>query len=326
MKAGISTIQILTLSNIKGVGIKSIQKVGNYLFDCGKIIENMSEFANLLSVLKIKKKNSSTKGTSLITVEDLEEAENIAIKIKSASEREGIGIISYYENNFPQILKNTIDEDGKLAPPLLLFYKGDISIINMPCIAVIGTREITPNGEKAGMYISREFAKRGFCIVSGLAIGCDTVGHKGALEVGGKTIAFLAHGLDSIYPSQNKELAEEILLKGGLLLSEYPIGIEVNRYNLVARDRLQAGLSMATIIIQTGEKGGTMHAANTTLIAGKPLYTIYYQDQETREHEKTKGNALLVSKGAKYLKGSDNFDEIADIIKKHKTLNNNLSL
>lgn len=318
MKAGISTIQILTLSNIKGVGIKSIQKVGNYLFDCGKIIENMSEFANLLSVLKIKKKNSSTKGTSLITVEDLEEAENIAIKIKSASEREGIGIISYYENNFPQILKNTIDEDGKLAPPLLLFYKGDISIINMPCIAVIGTREITPNGEKAGMYISREFAKRGFCIVSGLAIGCDTVGHKGALEVGGKTIAFLAHGLDSIYPSQNKELAEEILLKGGLLLSEYPIGIEVNRYNLVARDRLQAGLSMATIIIQTGEKGGTMHAANTTLIAGKPLYTIYYQDQETREHEKTKGNALLVSKGAKYLKGSDNFDEIADIIKNIK--------
>lgn len=87
MKAGISTIQILTLSNIKGVGIKSIQKVGNYLFDCGKIIENMSEFANLLSVLKIKKKNSSTKGTSLITVEDLEEAENIAIKIKQHRKR-----------------------------------------------------------------------------------------------------------------------------------------------------------------------------------------------------------------------------------------------
>lgn len=326
MKAGITTLQILTLSNIKGVGIKSIQKVGNYLFDCGKIIENKTEFANLLSVLKIKKKNSSAKGTSLITVEDLEEAENIAIKIKSVSEREGIGVISYYEKGFPDILKNTIDEDGKPAPPLLLFYKGDISIINMPCIAVIGTREITPNGEKAGMYISREFAKRGFCIVSGLAIGCDTIGHKGALEAGGKTIAFLAHGLDSIYPSQNKELAEEILLKGGLLLSEYPIGMEVSRYNLVARDRLQAGLSIATIVIQTGEKGGTMHAANTTLKAGKLLYTIYYQDQETREHEKTKGNALLVSKGAKYLKGSDNFDEIADIIKKHKTLNNNLSL
>lgn len=326
MKAGITTLQILTLSNIKGVGIKSIQKIGNYLFDCGKIIENKTEFANLLSVLKIKKKNSSAKGTSLITVEDLEEAENIAIKIKSVSEREGIGVISYYEKGFPDILKNTIDEDGKPAPPLLLFYKGDISIINMPCIAVIGTREITPNGEKAGMYISKEFAKRGFCIVSGLAIGCDTVGHRGALEAGGKTIAFLAHGLDSIYPSQNKELAEEILSKGGLLLSEYPIGMEVNRYNLVARDRLQAGLSIATIVIQTGEKGGTMHAANTTLKAGKPLYTIYYQDQETREHEKTKGNALLVFKGAKYLKGSDNFDEISDIIKTHKTLNNNLGL
>lgn len=326
MKAGISTLQILTLSNIKGVGIKSIQKVGNYLFDCGKIIEDKTEFANLLSILKVKKKNASAKGTTFITVEDLQEAEDMAIKIKSASEREGIGIISYYEDEFPQILKNTIDEDGKLSPPLLLFYKGDVSIINMPCIAVIGTREITHNGEKAGMYISKEFAKRGFCIVSGLAIGCDTVGHKGALEVGGKTIAFLAHGLDTIYPSQNKELAEEILSKGGLLLSEYPIGMEVNRYNLVARDRLQAGLSMATIVIQTGEKGGTMHAANTTLKAGKPLYTIYYQDEETREHEKTRGNALLVSKGAKYIKGSDNLDEISDIIKTHKILNNNLGL
>lgn len=326
MKAGLSTLQILILSNIKGVGIKSILKVGNYLFDCGKIIESKTEFVNLLSELKIKKKNPTAKGTVFITVEDLEEAEDIAQKIISTSEREGIGIISYYENDFPRILRETIDEDGKLAPPLLLFYKGDISIIKMPCIAVIGTREITPNGEKAGLYISREFAKRGFCIVSGLAIGCDTVGHKGALEVDGKTIAFLAHGLDSIYPSQNKELADEILLKGGLLLSEYPIGMEVNRYNLVARDRLQAGLSMATIVIQTGEKGGTMHAANTTLIAGKPLYTIYYQDQETREHEKTKGNALLVSKGAKYLKGSDNLDEISDIIMKYKILNNNLGL
>lgn len=326
MKAGISTLQILTLSNLRGVGAKAIQKVGNYLCGCDRTLENNNDLVDLLSQLKIKKKNPNGKGTVSIVLSDLNEAECKAKMILYASEREGIGIISYYENNFPQILKNTIDEDGKSTPPLLLFYKGDISIINMPCIAVIGTREITPNGEKAGIYISREFAKRGFCIVSGLAIGCDTVGHKGALEAGGKTIAFLAHGLDSIYPSQNKELAEEILSKGGLLLSEYPIGMEVNRYNLVARDRLQAGLSMATIVIQTGEKGGTMHAANITLIAGKPLYTIYYQDQETREHEKTKGNALLVTKGAKYLKGSDNFDEISDIIKTHKTLNNNLGL
>lgn len=315
MKAGISTHQILTLSNLKGVGPKAIMKVGNNLFDCNRIINNKSEFVTILDELKVKKKNLDGKGTTAITLSDLNEAENIAQRILSASEREGIGIISYYEEDFPDILKSTIDEEGKSAPPMLLFYKGDISIINMPCIAVIGTREITPNGEKAGLYISREFAKRGFCIVSGLAIGCDTVGHKGALEVGGKTIAFLAHGLDSVYPSQNKELAEEILSKGGLLLSEYPIGMEVNRYNLIARDRLQAGLSMATIVIQTGEKGGTMHAANITLIAGKPLYTIYYQDQETREHEKTKGNALLVSKGAKYIKGNDDLDNISDFIK-----------
>lgn len=326
MKAGISTLQILTLSNLRGVGAKAIQKVGNYLYDCDRTLENNNDLVDLLSQLKIKKKNPNGKGTVSIVLSDLNEAEYEARMILSASEREGIGVISYYEEDFPNILRNTIDEDGKSASPLLLFYKGDISIINMPCIAVIGTREITPNGEKAGMYISREFAKRGFCIVSGLAIGSDTVGHKGALEAGGKTIAFLAHGLDTIYPSQNKELAEEILSKGGLLLSEYPIGVGVNRYNLVARDRLQAGLSIATLVIQTGEKGGSMHAANTTLKAGKPLFTIYYQDEGTREHEKTKGNALLVSKGAKYINGSDNLDDIADFIKCNSLQNKGLGL
>ena len=158
MKAGISTLQILTLSNIKGVGPKAILKVGNYLFDCNRTIDDYSDFVTVLDKLKIKKKNEDGKGTSLITSYDLKEAESIALRILSASEKEGIGVISYYEESFPDILKNTIDEDGKPAPPLLLFYKGDISIIDIPCIAVIGSREITPNGEKAGMYISREFA------------------------------------------------------------------------------------------------------------------------------------------------------------------------
>jgi DNA processing protein len=219
--------------------------------------------------------------------------------------QKGIGITTYYDEDFPSMLRATINEDGKEDPPMILYYKGNINITNMPCIAVIGTREITDFGKQAGLFLTKLFALKGFCIVSGLAIGCDTIGHQGALAVGGKTIAFLAHGLDYVYPLENEGLAQEIVNNGGLLMSEYPIGIGVNRYNLVARDRLQAGMSLGTLVIQTGVNGGTMHAANTTLRAQKPLFTVKFQYQEQNEHEKSLGNALLVKKGAKYISGND---------------------
>jgi len=131
----------------------------------------------------------------------------------------------------------------------------------------------------------------------------------------------LANGLDhaSIYPEENQDLAEEIVNSGGLLLSEYRIGTTVNRYNLVARDRLQAGLASATLIIQTGVKGGTMHAANATLMANKDLFVMLFKDEGTNNHEKCLGNAYLIKKGAKYIKGSDNIDSISENIKKTKT-------
>jgi DNA processing protein len=191
-------------------------------------------------------------------------------------------------------------------------------------LAIIGTREITSGGEKAGLYLAKEFAKRGLCIVSGLAIGCDTCGHRGALAVGGKTVAFLAHGLDTIYPPENEGLAKEIVEKGGLLVSEYPAGTPINRHFLVARDRLQAGLAKATLVIQTGVSGGTMHASNTTLEAGKTLYVVSFSDDETRNNEKTKGNEFLAKKGAKYIKGDDDLDKIADEIKNFTKLQTKL--
>lgn len=146
------------------------------------------------------------------------------------------------------------------------------------------------------------------------------------MKVGGRTTAFLANGLDhdSIYPEENQELAEEIVANGGLLLSEYPIRQGVNRYALVARDRLQAALSLATLVIQTGVKGGTMHAANTTLKAGKPLYTMKFKNEATNQHEKCLGNAYLVKQGAKYIGGGDNLDTVSEQIKNWKPLQTTL--
>ena len=316
--------QILTLTclkevGVKGVGPKKILAIGTTIDDRELEIKSYKDLAKLMSEMKEKAINK-------VTLSNLSDAYRIAQKIIDASNLVNIKFVGYYDEDFPAILRQTVDEDGKIDPPLLLWYRGDLSITKLPGFAVIGTREATPEGVTGGTYLSGEFAKRGFNIVSGLAIGCDTCGHYGALNVGGKTTAILANGLDhnSIYPPENQDLAEDIVKKGGLLISEYRIGTPVNKYNLVARDRLQSGLALATLVVQTGENGGTMHAAKATLQAKKPLYAMLFKDDSVNQHEMCLGNALLVKQGAKFIRGNDNFDEISDSIKNWKPIKTDL--
>lgn len=310
----LSAEMILTLQQLDGFGTKTIFKITQQI---STPLSSLKELYDFLKTLKGKKIQS-------ISLEDIIDANDIAKKIIDVSSKHFIDLVGYYDSDFPTMLRATINEDGKLDPPMLLWYRGNLSVTSMPGLAVIGTREPTPEGVAGGTYLSEEFAKRKFNIISGLAVGCDSAGHIGALKVGGITTAILANGLDtnSIYPTENKELAETIVEQGGLLLSEYPVGQGVKSYALVARDRLQAALSKATLVIQTGIKGGTMHAANTTLVSKKPLYAMKFKNSITNNHEKCKGNAYLVSQGATYISGNDNIDQIASSIVNHRSTNN----
>ncbi len=311
----LNKLHIITLQEINGCGLNSIGTILNNISERKDL--NINSYIDLFHLVENLSANGMLRyfRKENITLENFAEAESRAKRIIFASEENGIGIITKFDQGYPEVLKTTIDAKGKPSAPVVLYYKGNINILSKPGIAIIGTREPTLEGKKASEFFSRKFAEKGFNIVSGLAIGCDSCAHSGALLAKGSTTAFLAHGLDSIYPEKNKELAEEILLNGGLLLSEYPIGKPVTRYSLVDRDRLQAGLSNATIVVQTGVKGGTMHAANNTLVSKKHLYVVYYKDESIRNHEKTKGNELLKSKGANYIKGDDDLDNIAAIVK-----------
>ena len=318
-KEYIFTLTCLKEIGIKGVGPKKVLSIGNTIKERNIPIESLEDLASLMKTMKEKAINS-------VRMEDLQKAYNYAMNIVEASKAEGIGFKGYYDDDFPESLRKTVDEEGKENPPLLLWYRGDFSITKLPGIAVIGTREPTEEGIIGGKYLAGEFAKRGFNIVSGLAIGCDTCGHEGALNVNGKTTAILANGLDnkSIYPPENRDLAENIVKNGGVLLSEYPINTSVNRYSLVARDRLQSGSAQATLVIQTGKAGGTMHAAKATLAANKPLYVMLFKKEETNKHEKCLGNEALHEQGAIYLKGNDNIDEISHSIKNRKVVKSDL--
>ncbi len=306
--------QILTLISLKEVGVKGIgpKKIFSIAEAAKGCMLKVESFEGLHSLMQTMKEKAFLN----VTLRNLSNAYDRTREIIGKSEDDGIGLIGYYDDEFPEILRHAINEEGKEEPPLLLWYRGDLSVLQMPGLAIIGTRQPTPEGVKGGRYLSGEFAKRGFNIVSGLALGCDTSAHQGALDVGGKTTAILANGLDwsSVYPKENRDLAMEIVETGGLLLSENRIGAYVTAYDLVSRDRLQAGLAMATIVIQTGRKGGTWHAANTTTKAGKPLFAMKFKEESVNNHEMCTGNAMMVRSGAQYIGGGDNIEEICETI------------
>lgn len=287
MIKGLRKELLATLLRLKGFGPKSVLKIAKG----AKNVETPEELYKYMSNLKDKKCKE-------ITLDEILNKYDEVADLILRSKEENIGMIGYYDTDFPKILRNCVDENGNPAPPLILYYKGNLDILKLPGVAIIGTREPTPNGVKAGRYFSGILAEHGFNIISGLAIGCDTSAHEGALMSNGVTTAFLAHGLDwaSIYPKENLELAKRIVDKGGILLSEYSIDNKINRYQLVARDRLQAGLANGTIVIQTGEKGGTMHAVNATIQAGKPLFAVEYIKNEDLKDEKVYGNIVLLTK------------------------------
>jgi len=193
-------------------------------------------------------------------------------------------------------------------PPLLLFSLGNTEILNGPSIAIIGTRQPTSWGEKSAIRFAEISVEQGFCVVSGLALGCDIAAHKGALQANGSTAAVLAHGLDSVHPRQHSSVAREILENGGCLLSEYPPGVGPERGNFVERDRLQSGASLGVIVIETTIDGGSMH---TVRFAEKQKRLVGCIDHPVKFHDlkSVKGNRKLLDDGASAIKDRDDLEQ-----------------
>lgn len=146
-------------------------------------------------------------------------------------------------------------------PPQVLYCRGNVDLLNKKGVAIVGTRQASQKGLAIAERLAIAFGGMGYTIISGLAKGIDTAAHVGALKSGAPTIAVLATGVDpeSIYPQENKELAEEIVKNGGLLISEHSPGTGVQKENFPKRNRIQSGLSMGVIPVQTGVNGGTQH-------------------------------------------------------------------
>lgn len=173
------------------------------------------------------------------------------------------------DTQYPKILLEIPD------PPEVLYCTGNLELLNhQACVAIVGTRKATAYGIACADKITGELAKAGAVIISGLARGIDGAAHKAALKVSGKTVAVLGDSLDKIYPPEHKRLAEEIVNKNGLIISEYPDGSQTYKANFVARNRIIAGLSKASVIIEAPEGSGALITADFALDFNREVFAV----------------------------------------------------
>ena len=180
----------------------------------------------------------------------------------------GVHIISRDDPAWPQRLSEIYD------PPLVLYVRGRADVLARPGIAVVGTRHPTPYGIGMAERLACDLAARGIIILSGMARGVDTAGHRGAIKAKGATVAVFGTGVDVIYPHENKKMAESILELGGALVSEFPLGTFAAPQNFPIRNRIISGMSLGVLVVEAGEYSGTRITARCALEQSRELFAV----------------------------------------------------
>ena len=192
------------------------------------------------------------------------------------------------------------------SPPLLLYVNGDPELLHLPALAIVGSRNPTAGGKRNALNFAGHLARVGFAIVSGLAQGIDTAAHRGTLAAEGKTIAFLGHGIDRVYPAANRDLAHEIAATGAVV-SEYPLGTPPGRRHFPERNRLISGVSLGTIVVEAARQSGSLITARLAAEQGREVFAL----PGSIHNPLARGCHRLIRQGAKLVETAD--DIIAEL-------------
>lgn len=209
-------------------------------------------------------------------------------------DQHGCSIVTFYDEEYPSLLKN-ID-----TPPLVLYIKGTLESTDKYSISIVGPRTPKHYGEHVSFKLGSELAKKGMTVVSGLAKGIDGCAHRGALDVGGRTIAVLGNGLSRIYPHEHCELAEKII-QSGALISEFPMNIGPKRKNFPKRNRIISGLTLGTVVVEAPIKSGSLITAEHAHKQGRKVFAV--PDQIFSRH--SSGCHKLINDGAMLIETAD---------------------
>lgn len=208
-------------------------------------------------------------------------------------------VITLADARYPAELLETAD------PPLLLHVQGQLDALTHPRkLAVVGSRNPTPQGESNARQFARSLAESGFCVVSGLALGVDGAAHAGALEGGGMTLAVVGTGLDTVYPKRHESLARRIAAAGALV-SEYPLGTPPLAANFPQRNRIIAGLSQGTLVVEAAVRSGSLITARLAAEQGREVFAI----PGSIHAPQSRGCHALIRQGAKLVESAQDILE-----------------
>ena len=215
------------------------------------------------------------------------------------------------DKNYPKRLLNCYDS------PTLLFYKGDADLNASKVIAIIGTRNHTEYGKQQTEKLVKELSSQNILVVSGMAFGIDAIAHKTALKNDLATVGVLGHGLDQIYPPEHSSLAKDMLKQGGGLLTEFRSKTKPDKHNFPTRNRIVAGMSDATVVIETGEKGGSMITAELANGYNKDVFAL---PGRLTDNKSAGCNFLIRNNKAMLLTGAEELIEVMGWEEKAKRL------
>ena len=250
---------IMWLSTFEFMNYKRAKFIVDNYEDLEDLFDNIADYkGELIQIFDLQEYNELVQERSLQYIEET---------IRNY-DKLGIEVVTIRSDSYPELLKE-ID-----SSPIMLYCKGNISLLKTECLGVVGTRRATKYGKDACNKFVKDIASENITIVSGLAEGIDTVAHKSTLEVNGKTIAVLGGGLLNIYPSSNIKLAEDILNNDGLLVSEYKPNEPALTYHFPIRNRIIAGLSRAVFIVEATEKSGSMHTKNYAIEYNRNVFAL----------------------------------------------------
>ena len=223
------------------------------------------------------------------------------LKYAEIMKRNQIHCLCISDQSYPATLQTIPD------PPAILFYQGNMAVMNCRAVAMVGSRKASYSGIKASKKLAADLSRNGITVISGLACGIDAAAHLGCIEGGSPTLAVTGGGLDIVYPKDNQPLRDEILCKGGLILSEYAPGERPAGWHFPVRNRIITGLACALILIEARIRSGSMTSVQHALDQGKDIF-VYPGDPSSVYYE---GNHQLLREGAIYFTSAE--DILADL-------------
>ena len=293
---------LIALQLIPNLGAQRIK----YLL---QTVETVSDVFNLsrADLFRIDGIGKST-AESILAFSDWAKVDDILEK----TEKIGAQIVDQASAWYPKLLKQIFD------PPLLLWVKGNPEVLDTQSIAIVGTRRPTHYGRDYCAKLTKQLLSAHVTIISGLAYGIDAVAHQTTVDDGGKTVAVLGSGVDRIYPSRHLNLASKIIENGGAVMSEFPPGTKPDAQNFPVRNRVISGMSLGTLVIESGEEGGSMITARLALDQNREVFAVPHSLQNSNGQG---GNTLIQKGGAKLVKNAEDvLEELRPAFDEHDPL------